>query len=249
MADTESKSFFKKTAGKITVALTVIGLIATLLTNVTTIQTFFQKNFAEKKGVKIVDVTVTDSTKQHDTLHNIETSTIPGKEQEIRFAGINFSKQAVDIKLRNNGDEVAFVKKLELAIKRKWVLAVDRGVSFVEIPSSKTYDIVMDSQREAPYVIPVNISHQIDPEGTERFTLSLKHSREYNTYVYLADLKIYFNEDDLSVTRENIFFAFESNSSNSYKKERVNFQNANEIKAMEGSNDETITRLVNKILQ
>lgn len=249
MADKESKSFFKKTGAKITVILTAIGLVAALLANITTIQNFFQTNFGEKKGVKIVDVTVNDSTKSNEVVDVDDTSNSEAGHNVLNFSGINFTHQQVDIKMRNSGDEVAFIKKVELVIKRKWKLAVERGVSFIAIPSSKTYDITMDSDRAAPYTIPVSVSHQIDPGGTERFTLSLKHGPDtYNTYVYLVDVRIYFNENERSIVQENIFVSFESNSSNSYKKDSANFQSANEIRAIEGRKEENVTRLVDKIV-
>ena len=243
MAEKESKTFFKKTAAKITVALAIIGAIATLFANLTTIQNFFQKNFGDKKGVKIVDVTVNDSTKNND-----DTSTEASNEM-LNFSAIDFTNKEVDIKMRNNGEEVAFIKKVELVIKRKWLLTVDRGATFITIPSSRTYDITMDSERAAPYTIPVNVSHQIDPGGTDRFKLSLKHGPDtYNTYVYLVDVRIYFNENDQSIARENIFVSFEKNSSNTYKKNRGNFQNANEIDSINGRKEESINKLVDKIM-
>jgi hypothetical protein len=251
MAENESKSFFKTIGAKITFILATIGVVATLLANLTTIQNFFQNMFGTKKGVKIVDVSVNDSAENVEVLNTADTSKNQASVNPMKIDGVNFTKQEVDIKMRNSGEEVAFIKRVELVIKRKWVLTVDKGPSFMVRPSSKTYDITMDSERAAPYTIPVKVSHQIDPGGTDRFTLSLKHGPgTYNTYVYLADVKIYFNEDEHPIVRENIFFAFEASSSNSYKKnDSGNLQSVNEINSIHGEKEETINNLVNKILQ
>ena len=250
MSNSKPQSFWKKTSSKVIIVTGIIAALAALLNNLDSIQNFFQSKFGEKKGLNIVDVSVDDTLKNSDTTKNIDTALTGSCKHDTKISNVNFNKQSVDIKLRNNGNEVALIKRVEIEIKKKWVLIVEKGVTYSEKPSSATYDININTERNTPFTLKVNVSHEIKPNETDRFTMTLKNGPgAFNTYVYLADLNIFFNEGDEPISKHNLLFAFESNQSNTYKKnDDRNLQSINEINMVEEEKNSLIKKLISKIL-
>ena len=109
----------------------------------------------------------------------------------------------IDLKLRNVSSEVAFLKGVIIHVDRLLYLE-DFGYMGAAIPPSAEYDMVLPI-REAPFSLKHSISQSIEPNGVDRFILTLRP--EYSNILFITRLEIIYDEDDKSVTSGNIIFA------------------------------------------
>jgi hypothetical protein len=109
----------------------------------------------------------------------------------------------VDLKLRNVSSEVAFLKSVIIHVDQLWHL---EGFGYVgaAIPPSAEYDVVLPI-RDAPFSLKQAISQSIEPNGVDRFLLTLHP--EHPKFLFVTRLEIVYDEDDKSVTSGNIIFA------------------------------------------
>ena len=109
----------------------------------------------------------------------------------------------VDLKLRNVSSEVAFLKSVIIHVDQLWHL---EGFGYVgaAIPPSAEYDVVLPIQ-QAPFSLRQSISQSIEPNGVDRFLLTLHP--EHANFLFVTRLEIVYDEDNKSVTSSNIIFA------------------------------------------
>lgn len=173
------KAFWNKTSGKVVIIAGFVAALTTIFGGLSSLIGFFKS--PKSKGVQIVDV----------------------------YIGRN---DTIDLKLRNTGSEVAYIKSARLHVKKKWKIVPDSGGHFVKVDPTETYQLNIYSEKEAPYTIEVPLSQGIKPNDIDRFRLSLYHHQpgnDNNTYVYLADLELVMDEDNATVKKPDILFAFE----------------------------------------
>lgn len=109
--------------------------------------------------------------------------------------GADYPNPILDIKLRNNGDEVAFVKRIEFKTVQHWNIFTDTHASLKLV--SAAYDVSVSEAvtSRAHY----KISHEIRPQETDRIQIRL--STEYfcdpvGLSIFLLDAEIIYNEDN-----------------------------------------------------
>lgn len=107
----------------------------------------------------------------------------------------DYPNPILDIKLRNSGDEVAFVKSIGFQTVQHWDIFTDTHPSLK--PVSATYDVSISEAvaSRAHY----KISHEIKPQETDRIQVRL--STEYfgdpiGLSIFLLDAEIIYNEDN-----------------------------------------------------
>lgn len=107
----------------------------------------------------------------------------------------DYPNPILDIKLRNSGDEVAFVKSIGFQTVQHWDIFTDTHPSLK--PVSATYDVSVSEAvtSRAHY----KISHEIKPQETDRIQIRL--STEYfgdpvGLSIFLLDAEIIYNEDN-----------------------------------------------------
>lgn len=105
----------------------------------------------------------------------------------------------VELKLRNAGSEVAFVKEITFRTVKHWQLMTDRHHRIVNV--SATYDISISEKPGS--VAKKKIHHEIKPQETDRIRFKL-HSK-YNAdpdglSLYLIEINVHFNEQTAPVT-------------------------------------------------
>lgn len=100
----------------------------------------------------------------------------------------------LDIKLRNNTDEVVFIKEVQLTTIDKQVLKIPFNYSHV--PVSWTYDITLAEPGDK--LKSFNLSQEIKSNSVDRFKLRVKGYGEALTglNLYLIKARFIFNEDD-----------------------------------------------------
>lgn len=160
------------------------------------------------------------------------------------------SNDTIDVKLRNTGSEVAYIKKARLHVKRSWKIVPDTSSSFMKVEPTETYQVNIDSEKEAPYTIEIPVSQGIKPNDFDRFQLSLYHKQpdsDNNTYVYLTDIELVMDENNAIVKKPNILFAFELPMQRYEKLKPGNFEAIQEIKSINGYQSTTLVELLSKI--
>lgn len=170
-------------------------------------------------------------------------------DKGVQFVDVTIGfNDTIDIKLRNNGKEVAFIKRIEVDFKKSWKLVPDGGTHYIYIEPDEVYNINIDSKKEAPFVISTNISQGIKPNETDRFLLSLHNNMYKNyTYVYLADIKLIMNEDNTTITKPDVLFSFELPLQKYTKPNEDNKRVIREIETGSGYKSEPLVGLLEKI--
>jgi hypothetical protein len=74
---------------------------------------------------------------------------------------------------------------------------------------SAEYDIALPI-KSPPYRMDMPISHSVEPNGVDRFVVTMHPERE--GYLFLVRLGIVYDEDDKSVVSERILFATRPNA-------------------------------------
>lgn len=82
---------------------------------------------------------------------------------------MSFFHPILDIKLRNIGDEVAFLKKINFYIHDFYEMVNPQKIHFRRIESSYTYDILLSGAEKKQYPI----SQSIAPNGVDRFKIKI----------------------------------------------------------------------------
>lgn len=115
----------------------------------------------------------------------------------------------IDLKLRNNGDEVAVLKKMELNIKRKWIIS-PWDILFGLLESSATYQFLIDIEKSAPYIISKRISHELKPNESDRITVDIGTVQNHfiESYIYMANIVICYNETGDTLVSDDFIFGF-----------------------------------------
>lgn len=101
----------------------------------------------------------------------------------------------LDLKLRNTGDEVAFVKRISFKTLQHWDVLTDIHPSLR--PVSAIYDVNVSETSGS--VVNHNISHELKPQETDRIQLRL--STKYfgdpvGLSIFLLAGHVIYNEDD-----------------------------------------------------
>ncbi len=95
----------------------------------------------------------------------------------------------LDIKLRNTGDQVAFLKRVEIVPEHVSGLFVGRPLV---VPSSEDYHIMLGRDRSVP------ISFAVEPKSWGRFTIILNRLRGgHIASLYTITPKILYNESQV----------------------------------------------------
>jgi hypothetical protein len=101
----------------------------------------------------------------------------------------------IEIKVRNNSDEVVFLKKADLSTLGQWDLPKP-GARPSAIPVSWTYDVKVPLRGMATY----SISQEVKPNSVDRFEFRLgsEHSPYpfMGLFAYLLKIKLIYNEDN-----------------------------------------------------
>jgi hypothetical protein len=109
----------------------------------------------------------------------------------------------LDVKLRNTGQSIAFLKAAELRVTKVWVFELP--FQPYAQPATWNYNVTLPL-KGAPYTAPFAVSQSIKPNDTDRFTITLANDDGFGqgTIVYLLELTLTYDEDDKRVTSKPI---------------------------------------------
>ncbi|WP_343208024.1 hypothetical protein [Anaerolentibacter hominis] len=136
----------------------------------------------------------------------------PVKKSRIKIVDITVNDERefiVDIKLRNTGDEVAFLKKISFDIMDYYDLENPQVTEFQMIGPSAEYDVILDDRPRQEF----SISQSIGPNEVDRFELKMASStaEARMATIYYLSLSIIYDEDDKTEKSGNYVWAVMSN--------------------------------------
>lgn len=128
------------------------------------------------------------------------------KHSDVRIVDISFDESTgefpkLDIKIRNTGDEPAFLKKVIFEVSHVFVPIEFRSISFHHQAVSWEYDLQFTGQ---PGLIECPISQVVQPDGTDRFVFKLGQDCGPVDLPIIVrfSIQIIYNEDNNSVTSD-----------------------------------------------
>ena len=145
--------------------------------------------------------TTTSSSGSKTTVHNDPTTTTsipnpePGSLELVDVVEVGSALEpAIEVKVKNLGGEVAFIKRVDFTITKYDFLALSGRVS-----SSATYEVEFPGQVEStPWPVPARVSQAVDPFDVDIFTLRLgvPMSSGSGIHKYTFILDVIYNGDD-----------------------------------------------------
>jgi len=133
-------------------------------------------------------------------------------ESSLQLVDVSFIDSGefpvLDIKLRNTGDKIAFLKRADFEVEKIWTLEATVFPSAEEV--SQNYNVILPLSGD-PYSISKSISQSIKPNNVDRFTFTLGNDGggPPRFYVYLMTVKLVYDEDDKSLKTQRLLFVTE----------------------------------------
>lgn len=108
----------------------------------------------------------------------------------------------LDIKVRNVGDRIGFLKRAVVHVERMWGL---RPFAYFDFePVRWVYDLKLPD-RPVPYEVELDLSQSVEPDAVDRFAISLTHGH-YGHVFYLVWLELVYDEDDKRLVTHRVAF-------------------------------------------
>ena len=170
-----------------------IGEIKPEISNIINGETITQINNYNKKedaDLKLVDITLSDN---------------------------DFGICYIDIKLRNVGEKVAYLKRISLHIIDKGELKDPVEVQYQLIQLSENYTFELDINSDEG-ILDKNISHRIKPDEVEFIRITLRNAEidPSFTSLYHLSMNLIYNEDDRKVEIPSLLLGLNSSEAWEY---------------------------------
>ena len=142
--------------------ITILSFVVTILPQ--------DANIKADSQVEIVSLDILNDV-EHLVFHHSEEAEAAGEEPI--YDGPYYVGTYIDIKLRNTGDTVAYLKKVKFEVEEVFPLKDPRQIAFEQVPVSETYDILIDSKPTQTFLI----SQSVPANGVDRFRLKRTYSQ------------------------------------------------------------------------
>lgn len=154
----------------------------------------------------------------------------------------------IDVKMRNTGNDIVYLKQINIALKRKWNIITDGNLNTYQQQPTGSYDLFINNNKPTPFTISRKLSQVIKPGETDRFLLALKSNpaSDYSS-VYLAEVFFVSNEDDCISDKKEVSFSFEMPLQQYDKKISNNRDALDEIKKLQCEKSIGLVALISKI--
>lgn len=144
-------------------------------------------------------ISVHMSSKQEAKIHIVDTEFVTDKGDFF-----------IDIKLRNSGDKVAFLKKIVFNVMDVYSMRNPNITHYSLITPTATYDAVLDEKKEQTF----SLSQAIAPDSVDRFRIKVASSIATTRMVavYYFSYTLLYNEDDRTSESPKFIATFPSTS-------------------------------------
>jgi len=142
-----------------------------------------------------------------------EPTAQPPSTSELHLVDVGFIESdefpKLDIKLRNTGEKVAFLKRADFKVEKIWELCwPDIPPIMAPVKISENYSVMLPISR-TPYYVSESVSQSIKRDAVDRFTFTLGTDAALDEsvhYVFLITVELIYDEDDKSLTSPNLLF-------------------------------------------
>jgi hypothetical protein len=230
----------------------IFGIVAAVIGAGFSYYLFSSGNQVVDAEIKLVDL-ILEEIEARDSFDLLEKSRETNNFDNYKLgSGIN-----IELKLRNIGDKVAFLKQANFEVKK--VHEFNHFFCHFSLAQvSSNYDVILPPD-DFPYDKKIKLSQQIPPDGVDRFTFTIgTNSSEFADYVYIITPSIIYNEkNDLLKLPEMVLFfqggtVWHGATSCDDPEGLVSEHNRNVIMDIiknEGIKSETITKIENNFLE
>jgi len=206
------KTLWEKNKNRVVFVTVFIAGLSAFLTNTQSIIDFFKPE--KEKGLKIVDADFHSNEESPINQNNFDTLNVNVQNRKgnanMTSSHVRIKGNTIDIKLRNTGDEIAVIKKIQVNVKNKWVISPTE-LEFALLESSETHELLIDCSKQAPFILTKNVSHEIEPNKSDRFLLNLgtiQKTLVHESYIYQAEIVLLYNENSEQKISNDFIFGF-----------------------------------------
>lgn len=116
----------------------------------------------------------------------------------------------IDIKLRNSGDRIAYLKEIEFNIHDIYAMINPQFTNYQLITPTATYDIILNGKKKQKF----SLSQAIAANGVDRFRIKVASSiaETKMVTVYYFSFVLHYNEDDKTTESQKYIAVFPSTS-------------------------------------
>lgn len=145
--------------------------------------------------------------------NNVEFILPPKEEATIEIVDTEFVVDKgffIDIKLRNSGDKVAYIKKIEFNMYDIYAMRNPQMTSYKLVTPTATYDVVLNKEEKQTF----SLSQAVSPNGVDRFRIKVASSiaETRMVTVYYFSFVLYYNEDNKTSESQKYIAVFPSTS-------------------------------------
>lgn len=159
----------------------------------------------------------------------------------------------LDVKLRNIGGQVAFLKRIDFHVDKVWTIR--HPATFSATPISCDYHVLLPI-KESSYIKSVEVSQAIESNSVDRFSITIANDELADAvlYIYRLRLTLVYNENDGKTESDWLFvtshrpaeiggiFSFGNMPEFAQQNNKV----VNEIADLGGKKTETLERILQK---
>ena len=141
----------------------------------------------------------------------ITDHTVEKQRSNIKIVDISLNEDGefiVDIKLRNIGEEVAFIKEISFDVLDYYNMLNPQMTQYQLVKSSNIYDVVLVEERRQVF----KVSQSIRPNEVDRFQIKVASSiaEPRMVTIYYLSLSIIYDEDNKAARSEKYLWAVPS---------------------------------------
>ena len=157
-------------------------------------------NQKQDSRIEIVDIQITEEIAQITFVNE--------KKGEEATYGIRIGTY-IDIKLRNTGDTVAFLKRVVINVHEFYPLVDPAETNYSYVPVTETYDILLNGEQNQTF----EVSQMVEANGTDRFLIKVMSDigNMRMDVVYLFSVTLIYDEDDKTVESAKYIAVFPPN--------------------------------------
>lgn len=145
------------------------------------------------------------------------------QKEACRGFGGECSVPAVDFKVANSGEDPVIIERADVRVKKIWTFKapyINVGCPGMPMLSSFNYKVKLPT-KGAPYTVSTNLSQSIEPNGTDRFTITphiaARTAKGGEDYVFLVAMSLIYGVENSVVTSPDVLYgAYEPEQSVGY---------------------------------
>jgi hypothetical protein len=116
----------------------------------------------------------------------------------------------IDIKLRNIGDRIAFIKKIIFTMDEVFPIRIPQRVHYMLVPSTATYNVVLNEKKQQSF----SLSQSVEANDVDRFRIKVASSiaETRSVTIYYFSFALLYDENNKTTDSQKYIACFPSTS-------------------------------------